>query len=177
MKNRVSLDLDSKDVADFIAAQATQRRLLNKWYIGIDMNDVTSGNTMGTEGGWTYCKDGFDFATKFPKIYDDEELDYNEYKKDIEAATFVIDAKKDSSSIDSRLGVLLLLLGKDLMEQTHYIRARGNAKRDKNHDYVEPSNKLNTLFEKRTEKADETRKSNELIKDLKEQLAQAQKTA
>ena len=62
------------------------------------------------------------------------------------------------------------------MEQTHYIRGRGNAKRDKNPDYVEPSNKLNVLFEKRIEKAGETRKTNEVIKDLKEQLAQAQKT-
>jgi hypothetical protein len=173
MTNRISLVLDPQDVADFLAAQATQNRIILKWLTGANLKAIGPGNYMGTEAGWRYCQDGFDFATKYPKIYDDEELDYAEYKKDIEGATFIMEAKAGSEETDTRLGIILTLLGKDAMEKTHYIRGRGNAKRDKNLDYVAPSNKLNALFEKRTEKGDETRKANEALKALQEQLAKA----
>lgn len=176
MKNRISIVLDPQDVADFNAAQATQKRILLKWLSGVDLDEVAPGNYMGTEGGWRYCQDGFEFATEYPKIYDDEELNYDEYKKDIDAATFAIDAKKGSDETNTRLGIVLILVGKDLMEETHYIRGRGNAKRRLNLDYIAPSDKLNALFEKRTEKADETRKANEALKDLKDQLAKATKS-
>jgi hypothetical protein len=177
MKNRISLVLDPQDVADFIAAQATQKRILLKWLASADLKAVGPGNYMGTEGGWRYCQDGLEFATNFPKIYDDEELNFEEYKRDIEGATFVIAAKKGSEETDNRLGIVLTLLGKNAMEKTHYIRKRGNDKRDINLDYVAPSDKLNSLFEKRTEKGDETRKANEAIKALQEQLAKATKAA
>lgn len=175
MKNRISLTLDPQDVADLKAAQDTQKRILLKWLKGVDLSDVGAGNYMGTEGGWTYCKDGYQFATEQPKIYDPEELSIEEYSKDIDAATLFIDAKKITEETDSRLGILLMQVGKDLMEQTHYIRKRGNDKRGLNLDYIAHSDKLNTLFEKRYEKAAETRKINDEIKALKEQLAQAQK--
>jgi hypothetical protein len=115
------------------------------------------------------------FATDYPKIYDDEELDYDEYKKDIDGAAIFMELKKATEETDTRTGIILSLLGKDAMEQTHYIRKRGNDKRDKNLDYVAPSDKLNALFEKRTEKADETKKVNDQIKALQEQLAEANK--
>ena len=171
MKNRISLVLDPQDIAEFQAAQATEKRLLLKWLKGIDLNELVPGNYMGTEGGWKYCQDGYQFALDFPKIYDDEELNIEEYKKDVDLATFIIESKTTTEETDTRLGILLTLVGKDLMEQTHYIRKRGNDKRGLNLDYVAHSDKLNLRFEKRAEKADETRKANEQIKALKEQLA------
>ena len=75
MKNRISLALDPKDIAEFQTAQATIKRLLLKWLKGTDLNELSPGNYMGTDGGWTYCQDGYQFALDFPKIYDDEELD------------------------------------------------------------------------------------------------------
>jgi hypothetical protein len=176
MKNRISLAPEPQDVADFIAAQATQKRILLKWLKGVDLTELGPGNNMGTEGGWTYCKDGLQFATEYPKIYDDEEFDYDEYKKDIDGAALFINLKKGTEETDVRTGIILSLLGKDAMEQTHYIRKRGNDKRDKNLDYVAPSDKLNALFEKRTSRADETKKVNDQIKALQDQLAEANKT-
>jgi hypothetical protein len=177
MKNRISLDLNPQDVADFKAAQATQKRILLKWLNGVDLTDVGPGNAMGTEGCWTYCKDGYQFAIEQPKIYDPEELIIEEYGKDIDAATLLLEAKSGFEESSSRAGILLTQVGKDLMEQTHYIRKRGNDKRALNLDYVAHSDKLNALFEKRNEKAIETRKINDEIKGLREQLAQAQKAA
>ena len=171
MKNRISLVLDPQDLTEFKTAQATEKRLILKWLKGIDLNELTHGNYMGTEGGWKYCQDGYQFALDFPKIYDDEELNIKEYKKDIDLAAFIIDSKKTIEEMNTRISILLTLVGKDLMDQTHYIRKRGNDKRGLNIDYVAHSDKLNALFEKRAEKADETRKLNEQIKALKEQLA------
>lgn len=173
MKNRISLTPEQQDVTDFLAAQATQKRILLKWLKGIDLDEIGPGNHMGTGGSWTYCKDGLQFATDHPKIYDDEELNYDEYKKDIDGAALFIELKKGTEETDTRTGIILSLYGKDAMEQTHYIRKRGNSKRGINLDYVAPSDKLNALYEKRTEKADETKKINDQIKALQEQLAEA----
>ena len=72
MKNRISVVLDPKDVAEYQAAQATQKRILHKWLQGADVTDITAGNYMGTDGGWTYCQDGYKFAVACPKAGPDE---------------------------------------------------------------------------------------------------------
>ena len=171
IKNRISLVLNPQDVADFKAAQDTQKRLLMKWLKNADLDEVKPGNYMGTEGGWQYCQDGYAFATNLPKIYDDEELNYDEYGKDINTAAFLIEAKKEDARMEVLMNAAFTLVGKDLMEQTHYIRKRGNDKRGNNLEYVEPSNKLNLLYEKRNDKAEETKKANEQLNMLKTQLA------
>jgi hypothetical protein len=176
MKERSLIDLDQKDVVDFKTAQATQKRILLKWLNNVDLSDVGPGNSMGTEGCWTYCKDGYQFAIEQPKIYDPEELNIERYGKGIDVATLFIDITKGIAETNYRANLILGQTGKDLMEKTHYIRKRGNDKRGLNLDYVEHSDKLNALYEKRNEKAVETRKINDEIKALKEQLAQAQKT-
>ena len=177
MKNRISLDIDPKDVADFKTAQELQNNLLLKWLKPIDIKEIGAGNHMGTEGGWNYCQNGYKYCVQFPKLYDDEELDMAEYKKDIDTATFMVEAKKESDKTTLRVNALFNAVGKDLMEQTHYVRKRANEKVDKNSDYEAVCADLNTLFEKRMEKAEETRKINEQIKALQEQLAVAKKTA
>ena len=125
----------------------------------------------GHTEGWIYCQDGYKFATEKPKIYDPEELDINDYGKKIDSATFFIEAQKGTSDNHCKVGVLLYLIGQDLMDKTHYIRKRGI-----NPEYIDHSDKLNTLFEKRYLKAAETWKINEEIKNLKEQLEAAKKT-
>ena len=104
-----------------------------------------------------------------------EELDIETYKNEIACASTLIPSKKDVETVQSWLGILFNVIGRSLMEKTNYIRKRGNDKRNLNHDYVAHSDKLNALFEKRAEKSDETRKNNEMIKDLQDQLASAKK--
>jgi hypothetical protein len=171
IKNRISVVIDPQDAAEYMAAEATQKRLLLKWLKNANLEEVKPGNYMGTEGGWRYCQNGYKFATDYPKVYDPEELDYEEYSKDYHAADFFITAEKENAQTDALRGIALILVGKDLMEQTHHIRQRANAKRDRNLDYVAPSDKLNEMFEKRNEKAEETKKVNEEINNLKAQLA------
>ena len=176
MKNRISVVLDPKDVAEYQAAQATQKRILHKWLQGADVTDITAGNYMGTDGGWTYCQDGYKFAVACPKVYDDEQLSIEEYKKDNDAATFLIEANVETAKNKQLSDVALILVGKDLMEETHYMRKCGNDKRSLNSVYAEHSDKLNVLFEKRNAKAEDTRKANDLLKSLQAQLAESQKT-
>ena len=176
MKNRISLSLDPKDVAEYEAAQATQKRLLHKWLNGADVTEVTAGNYMGTDGGWTYCQDGYKFAVECPKVYDDEELSIEEYKKDIDCATFFVAANVETAKNKQLSDVAFILIGKDLMEQTHYMRKRGTDKRGVNLLYAEHSDKLNVLYDKRNAKSDETRKANDMLKSLQTQLAESQKT-
>ena len=176
MKNRISLSLDPKDVAEYEAAQATQKRLLHKWLNGADVTEVTAGNYMGTDGGWTYCQDGYKFAIACPKVYDDEQLSIEEYKKDTDGATFFIGANVETAKIKQLSDTAFILIGKDLMEQTHYMRKCGNDKRSLNLVYAEHSDKLNVLYDKRNAKSDETRKANDLLKSLQAQLAESQKT-
>jgi hypothetical protein len=171
IKNRISVIIDPLEAAEYKAAEATQKRLLLKWLKNANLDEVKPGNYMGTEGGWRYCQNGYKFATDHPKVYDPEELDYEEYGKDFHAAEFFIEADRENAQTDALRGIALILVGKDLMEQTHHVRQRANAKRDKNLDYVAPSDKLNEMYEKRNEKAEETKKANEQINDLKEQLA------
>jgi hypothetical protein len=94
-----------------------------------------------------------------------------EYGKDINTATFLIEDKAEDAEIDTLMNAAFTLVGKDLMEQTHYIRKRGNDKRGLNLEYVAPSDKLNLLYEKRSDKAEETKKANDEINTLKAQLA------
>ena len=177
MAQRTSFVFDPKDVADFNAATATHTRIALKWITesGIDVNNLPTGTNMGTLDNWLYCQDGFAFVTEQPKIYDPEELDPVAYKNEIDCATVLIPSKKGVETVHNWLGVLFSVIGKSLMEKTNYIRKRGNDKRGLNHDYVAHSDKLNALFAKRAEKSDETRKNNEMIKDLQEQLATAKK--
>ena len=177
MAQRISFVFDPKDVAEFNAATATQTRIALKWITesGIDVKNLPAGTNMGTLDNWLYCQDGLIFATEQPKIYDPEELDIATYKNEIACASTLIPSKKDVETVQSWLGILFNVIGRSLMEKTNYIRKRGNDKRNLNHDYVAHSDKLNALFEKRAEKSDETRKNNEMIKDLQDQLASAKK--
>ncbi len=177
MAQSISVVFDPKDVADFNAATATQTRIALKWITesGIDVKNLPAGTHMGTLDNWLYCQDGFIFATEQSKIYDPEELDFEAYKNEIQSASVLIPSRKDMEKVQNWLGILFNVVGKKLMEKTNYIRKRGNDKRNLNHDYVSYSDKLNVLSEKRAEKADETRKNNEMIKDLQEQLATAKK--
>ena len=176
MKNRISLVLDPQDAADYIAAQATQKRLLLKWLSDANLSEVTAGNHMGTEDGWKYCQNGYAFALACPKVYDDEELSVTEYGKDIDGGAFFIEANKETAKNKDLSDAALILYGKDLMEQTHYMRKRGNDKRHLNLLYAEHSDKLNALYDKRNAKSEETRKANELVKGLQAQVAASQKT-
>jgi hypothetical protein len=58
MKNRISLAPEQQDVADFLAAQATQKRLLLKWLKGIDIKEIGPGNHMGTGAAGLIAKMG-----------------------------------------------------------------------------------------------------------------------
>ena len=175
MAQRITVVFDPKDVAEFNAATATQTRIALKWMSGIDVNNLPAGQFMGTLDNWLYCQDGFAFATEQPKVYDPEELDAVAYKNEIDCASVLMPSRKDIEKIQNWLGILFNVIGKNLMEKTNYMRKRGNDKRGLNHDYVSYSDKLNVLAEKRAEKADETRKNKEVIKDLQEQLANAKK--
>ncbi|MBL7816721.1 MAG: hypothetical protein JNL70_17000 [Saprospiraceae bacterium] len=176
MKDRITMVFEPQDVADFKAAQETQKRILQKWTKGVLLDNVTAGNAMGTTEGWIYCQDGYKFAIDKPKIYDSEELDIDDYGKKIDGATFLIEAQKGTNDSNNKVGMLLFLVGQDLMDKTHYIRKRGNDKRGINPEYIDYSDKLNALFEKRSLKAAETRRVNEEIKNLKGQLEEAKKT-
>ena len=177
MAQRISFVFDPKDVVDFNAAIATQTRIALKWITesGIDVKNLPPGTHMGTLDNWLYCQDGFVFATEQPKVYDPEELDAAAYKNEIDCASVIIPGRKEIEKVQNWLGILFNVIGKNLMEKTNYIRKRGNDKRGLNNDYVSHSDKLNALFEKRSEKSDETRKNKEMIKDLQDQLANAKK--
>ena len=86
-------------------------------------------------------------------------------------AQFVIDAQVDSDNMTTWLAVLFSLKGRDLMADATHVRQRAASKRNDVIEYVQPSNNLNKTFEDRAIKAENTRKTNDIIKDLKEQLA------
>lgn len=175
MKNRIKHAVSPTLIAETSAAMQTLKKNLTLILSDANVDELKSGQSMGTEGGWKYCQDGYEIAEKFPKLYDDEELDINEYKKDRDLAAFLIPLIEDATMVLDVAKVLFALTGKDLMDQTGYIRERANKKRGVQLDYAQAADKLNTLFEKRAEKADETRKVNESINALKAQLLESQK--
>jgi hypothetical protein len=85
-------------------------------------------------------------------------------------AQFAIHARQDAQSLHEWASYICVETGKDLMDDTNHIRQRAQAKRVVNLEYAKISDDLNLLFEKRSEKASETRKTNKTIKDLKGQI-------
>jgi hypothetical protein len=175
IKNRVKHTLSQSLIDESTAAIQTLKKNLNLILADANLDDIKSGQYMGTEGGWKYCQDGFEIAEKFPKLYDDEELDINEYRKDRDLAAFLIPLIQDATTVLEVAKILFALTGKDLMDQTSYIRERANKKRGVQIDYAQAADLLNTLFDRRAGKADETRRVNESINHLKNQLMVTQK--
>ena len=171
MKRRSPYTITPQDMDDYNAANATQKRILLKALRVADLDALSSGQAMGNGGSWDYCQQGYKSCIEYPKIYDDEEVDIDLYGNSIDLATFLVKSMKDEDTIVAWLGILFGLAGRDLMEDTTHVRLRANKKRGKNIEYVEPSNALNKMFEERAAKADTTRKTNDIIKDLQEQLA------
>ena len=92
------------------------------------------------------------------------------YKQQMELAQFILAARKDTFSADEWAKIIGIVNGQDLMDKTDHIRKRAQAKRSVNPEYASVSDELNSLYEKRFEKATETRKKNESIKKLKAQV-------
>lgn len=171
MKIRISHAMSPQDIDDFNAAIATQRRILLKAFANTNLDDLKSGQYMGTEGGWKYCKLGYTTAQKLPKLYDDEELNIEEYAKGIDLAQFLIDAKAETETIDNWVGMLFALDSKDLMEAANYMRQRATSKKGLKIEYAEASAALDKMYNDRAAKAEETRKKKEFIESLKAQIA------
>jgi hypothetical protein len=171
MAKRISYVVEQQDIDDYKAAGEIQKRILLKALKGANMDGLTTGQPMGTGGGWDYCKLAQKTTVDFPKIHDAEQVDPVEFANGIKLAQFLIDAEVESDNVTAWLGVLLSLKGRDLMEDATHIRQRANDKRGKVIEYVTPSDNLNKKFEERALKAEKTRKTNDIIKDLKDQLA------
>lgn len=170
-KARISHVVEPQDVIDLKAANDTIKRILLKGLKKADLDGFATGQPMGTGGGWDYCKLGYKMCIENPKLYDDEELDVGEYGAGIDFAEFLIDAIKNINTTAEWAGILLNLKGRDLMEDTTHVRQRALAKKDKVFEYIQVSADMNKMFDDRNTKAEATRKINDVIKDLKEQLA------
>jgi hypothetical protein len=168
MKNRISHLLTPQEQAELIQAVATTNRILNKMLQTAQLTELSMGQNMGTEEGWLYVQRAYAAAEKFPKLVDPEELDVAEFKKDVNLIAFMLDACKEIKNAEERAHIITLLGGKDAIEAAHYIRQRAQSKRSVNLDYVAMSDELNRLFERRRGRADDTRKTNELIQQLKD---------
>jgi hypothetical protein len=169
MKNRISHSVTPEQINAFQKAMATANQILDDMLASAQLTELNSSQNMGTEEGWLYVQRGYAAAEKYPKLVDPEELDVREYKKDLDLATFVLEARKSTKAAEERANVIGLLVGKDLMEATHYMRQRAQSKRTVNRDYGAISDELNRLFERRRGRADDTRKTNELIQQLRDQ--------
>jgi hypothetical protein len=170
-KARISHAFDTQDLADMKTATDTIKRVLLKGLRKADLDGLATGQAMGTGGGWDYCKLGYKTCLNFPKLYDDEQLDINEYGQGIDLATFLIDTIKDINTASDWASVLLNLKGRDLMEDTTHVRQRAFDKKGNVFEYIQVSADMNKMYDDRTTKAEATRKINDVIKDLKEQLA------
>ena len=171
MKRRAPYVMTQQDIDDYNAANATQKRILLKALKVADLEGLATGQAMGNGGSWDYCQKGYKSCLDYPKIYDDEEVEIDAYRNSIDLATFLVKSMSDEEIIVGWQGILFGLAGRDLMDDTTHVRQRANKKRSKNIEYVEPSNALNKMFEERAAKADTTRKTNDIIKELQEQLA------
>jgi hypothetical protein len=171
MAKRISYVFEQQDIDDYKAAGEVQKRIILKALRGANTDGLKTGQPMGTGGGWDYCKLAQKTTVDFPKIHDDEQLDAVEFAKGIQLAQFVMDAQVDSDNMTAWLAVLFSLKGRDLMGDATHVRQRADAKRNDVIEYVQPSNNLNKMFEDRATKAETTRKTNDIIKDLQEQLA------
>jgi hypothetical protein len=171
MKNRISHAVTQEDINAFHKAMETANQILAKMLVSAQLTELKTGQNMGTEEGWLYVQRGYAAVEKHPKLVDPEELDVQEYKKDFNLATFALEACKTTQSAKDRAVIIAALAGKDLIEATHYVRRRAQSKRTTNLDYVGISDELNRLLERRQGRADETRKTNELIKQLKDKQA------
>ncbi len=171
MKIRVSHAIEQQDVDDFNVAVATQKRILLKVFANANLDDLKSGQYMGTEGGWKYCQLGFSTAQRLPKLYDDEELNILEYGKGIDLANFLMDAQTKTETVKAWVDVLFALDSKDLMEAANYMRQRAEAKKGINIEYSDAYDALNKMYSERATKAEDTRKKKEFIESLKAQIA------
>jgi hypothetical protein len=170
MKKRIKHQMDPKKIERFKQAMAVAKEILLEIVADATTDVSSSGQNMGTEGGWVYVQRGYNAAEKFPKLYDPEELSLENYKRSIDLAQFAIHARQDAQSLNEWASFICIETGKDLMDDTNHIRQRAQAKRIVNPEYAKISDDLNLLFEKRSEKAFETRKTNKTIKDLKGQI-------
>jgi hypothetical protein len=170
MKNRIEYQIDLKEIERFNQAMATAKEILLKIMANVTPDAVGPGQNMGSEGGWIYVQKGYAAAEKFPRLYDAEQLSLNTYKLNLDLARFMLDARKDIKSLDEWANIIGILTGKDLIDKTNHVRQRAQAKRKVNPEYAQISDELNVLFEKRAEKAAETRKINQEIKALKKQV-------
>jgi hypothetical protein len=170
MKSRTEYQIDPKKVARFNQGMGMVKEVLLEMVAEIAQNATISGQYMGTEAGWAYVQRGYAAAEKFPKLYDSEEMTLESYKQQLELAQFIIGARKDTLSADEWAKLIGIVNGQGLMDKTDHIRKRAQAKRSVNPEYASVSDELNALYEKRLEKATETRKKNESIKKLKAQI-------
>ena len=171
MKIRVTHEIGQEDITDFNAAIATQKRILLKVFANANLDDLKSGQYMGTEGGWDYCKLGYTTALALPKLYDDEELNIKEYGKGIDLAEFLIKARTNTESVNTWVDLLFSLDSKDLMSAANYMRKRAEAKKALNIEYSDAYDALNKMYDERATKAEDTVKKKAFIESLKAQIA------
>ena len=171
MKIRVSHAIEENDELEFKAAIATQKRILLKVFANANLDDLKSGQYMGTDGGWNYCKLGYETGVKLPKLYDDEELDIEEYRKGVNLAEFLMAAQTETETVNQWVNVLFALDSKDLMAAANYMRQRASAKKTISIEYSDAYDALNKMYAERATKAEETRKKKEFVESLKAQIA------
>ena len=171
MKNRIEVIVSPEEATEYMGLLNQLKALTLAMVAKANMDELSSGQNMGTDGGWSYVKKGNSIAQKFPTLYDSEVLNIAKYNSNVTLAQFLIDAAGEIGNLDTWTNALFLLTGKDLMEQTNHVRSRAKEKRETKREYAQPSDELNDLFVKRADKATETRKNNETIRLLKEELA------
>ena len=171
MKNRIKGAITPEKIAEIIDLFNQLDTKTRSLMADVDVNELLGGQFMGTDTGWNYAQKGNAIAKKFPKLCDPEEIDVEKFNNNILLAEFLIGVAAKLSNLDTWTNSLLMLVGKDLMEQTGIVRNTANRKKSSVPEYAQPSEELNELFVKRADKATETKKNNETIRQLKEELA------
>ena len=171
MKNRIKGAASPEGIVEimdlFDQLDAKTRALMTN----IDANELSGGQFMGTDAGWNFVQKGNAIVKKFPKLCDPEEIDVESYNNNVRLAEFLIGVAARISKLDTWTNSHFILVGKDLMEQTNVVRNTANRKRSSVPEYVQSGDELNDLFVKRADKATETKRNNETIRQLKEELA------
>jgi hypothetical protein len=70
MKKRMKHQMDPKKIQRFHQAMAVAKEILLEIVADATTDASSSGQHMGTEGGWVYVQRGYNAAEKFPKLYD-----------------------------------------------------------------------------------------------------------
>lgn len=171
MKNRIKGAVTPEGITEFMDLLNQLDVKTRSLMANVDTNELLGGQFMGTDAGWNYAQKGNAIAKKFPKLCDPEEIDVEKFNNNILLAEFLIGVAAKLSNLDTWTNSLLMLVGKDLMEQTSVVRNTANRKKSSVPEYAQPSDELNDLYVKRADKATETKKNNETIRQLKEELA------